>query len=608
MTKNPSVVLKNVRVLPDQVSNDGKAGVQVDVMAFTPVDDASIHRVVIDLSSLTGEPEHPLTFQKVDGIQRTREGLYTGSFRVPLLADPGPYTLPLLASDSEGTLGSANAGFRVEYRRPPYSGTLLSKKNQSILDRISGVERVGGNRIEALVNGNTAMEKRMSLIRKARKQINLEVYSLSAEGRCGRFVDALLEKASQGVEVNLLLNMSSQLAVSPFTALRMGLDKIGRDIQGLVKRLDESLEGRRGVLDTLKEIQESFQGLGQGRHGVNVILVGDDAILGAEKTREPSGRRSQRWFDKMAQDRKHLDRKDLGLLQERRMSLRGNLGLPSLPLLTYAIHEKIMVVDGTWAVVGGRNLEDRYFTHWVDMDLYLEGPVVRNVQNGFLRSWKSFSRNSKQVSVPTPVFGEGSGAGNLGARFVQSRPWTGEYSTMETLVTAFQMAKERICISSQYLVLPESLLREALLDAAKRGVAVHILTNSHTTGQEVGFSAGHFITLRYCKPLMDAGVRIYEMIGPSEEEMPKPYLHAKMFLLDGVWAAIGSFNLSMRSCFIESENLVVVQGAEFVREQEEVFWERVNKHATLLTRESLKEQKEKFRAPMAVAGYLDLFF
>jgi len=608
MEKDLPVVLKNVRVLPEQVPNDGSGSVRLDVMAFTPTDQARIEQVTTDLSTLGGSPSQVLEFLPQEGILGSREGRYTFSFHIPYLADPGPYALPLTALDSEGISGRAEARFRVDYKRPPYPEDILSEENQLVLDRVSRTGTTGGNRIEALVSGNAAMERRLSLVERAREQINLEAYSLSAEGLCGRFVDALLEKAAKGVEVNVLLNMGSQLAVSPFTALRLGLDKIGRDLQGLGKRLDEAFEGRQGLWDTIKEIPESFQGLGRGRHGVNVILVGDDAILGPEKERNPSGHRSQKWLEKMAQDRKHVNRKELGFFQEHRAGMRGNLGLPSLPLLNYAVHEKIMVVDGTWAVVGGRNLEDQYFTHWVDMDLYLEGPVVRRVQEGFLRSWESFSRTSRQVDRPRPVFGENAPAGGRVARFVQSRPWLGEYHTMETLAAAFQMARKRICIMSQYLVLPESLLRDALIEAAGRGIEVHILTNSHTTGQEVGFSAGYFITIRFCEALMDAGIRIHEMIGPEEEEMPKPYLHTKMFLVDGQWGAVGSFNLSMRSCFIESENLVVIQDEAFVKEQESLFRRRIQNHATELTRATLQEQKEKFRTPMAMARYLDLFF
>jgi phosphatidylserine/phosphatidylglycerophosphate/cardiolipin synthase-like enzyme len=308
------------------------------------------------------------------------------------------------------------------------------------------------------------------------------------------------------------------------------------------------------------------------------------------------------------------DRKKLGTareakgLQESRPGQLRNVDLPSFPLLTYAIHEKILVVDGTWAVVGGRNLEDKYFTHWDDLDLYVEGPVVREIQAGFVRSWESFCRNIRQEMTPARISGEPEPAGTSAVRFVQSRPWLGEYNTLEMLVTAFQMAGERICVSSQYLVLPESLLRASLLDAARRGVEVLILTNSYTTGLEVGFSVGHFVTLRYCEPLIEAGIRVYEMIGPEAEDVPKPYMHAKQFVVDGKWAAVGSFNLSMRSCFIESENLVVVQDPAFARAQETMFRHKIERHATEMTRDRLMEHKEKYRTKMAMTNYLDLFF
>jgi phosphatidylserine/phosphatidylglycerophosphate/cardiolipin synthase-like enzyme len=151
-------------------------------------------------------------------------------------------------------------------------------------------------------------------------------------------------------------------------------------------------------------------------------------------------------------------------------------------------------------------------------------------------------------------------------------------------------------------------LRDALLEAAQRGVEIHILTNSATTAQEVGFSGGYVLSLTYMEPLLEAGMRIYEVNGPQEEGMPKPYLHAKEFIIDGLWAAIGSFNLSIRSCYIESENLLNIQDEVFAQAQEENFWDRVRKDTTEITKEYLALQKERFRAKMAIARYLDLFY
>jgi len=608
VAKTDALILKNIRVRPEAVPNDGKGSVQMEALVFSTEEEARIESVSIDLSSLGGNPAEPMRFVKSEGIAGTHEGLYTITFQVPQLTDPGRHAIPLLANDSKGNSGRNLADLNVHYKRPAYRGSILSPSSRKALDQVSATHAVGGNRIEPLSSGSDAMDARLDLVRSAKRQINLQVYTMAMEGLCGRFLEAVLEKAAQGVEVNVLVNMNSQLAVSPFTLARVGLHRVGKELQGLSGRVDEMLEGRQGLGEILRDVQSIFQRVARGGAGVNAILVGEDAILGVDRKSPARGERSRKWLERIERDYARLSQSETGLAAKMRIGVRRYTDLPSLPGLTYAVHEKMLVVDGARAIVGGRNLEDRYFTNWIDLDALIEGPVVRDIQESFLRNWDFFARNLGQEATPSRVFGHRTGAGNRQARFVQSRPWLGEYHAMETVVTAIQLARKRILISSQYLVLPESLLLEALTEAARRGVEVRILTNSYLTGQEVGFSAGHSITLRYCGPLLDAGVRIYEMRGSEDEKAHQPYLHAKEFYIDGKCAAVGSFNLSMRSCFIESENLILVEDQEFVEACEEAFLDRLRKGATEMTERDLREQKEKFKAMMAVTDYLDLFF
>ena len=602
------VVIKNIRVTPPQVWNDGRDRVSVSVMVFTPNDGARIERVEADLSCWRPDCKVVMAFHQDEGLKHTREGLYSCSFEVPLLADPGTTDIPIVASDSKGSTGTTEARVVIAYRRPAYADGILHPASQTLLDHLSSAASVGGNRIEALENGNDAFEKRMALIREARRQINLQTYTLVAEGRCGRLVEAILEKAAQGVEVNLLVNLGSQLAVAPLTPLRIGLEKVGRELQGFVKEVDEILEARQSLWGALKNMQEIFQRPEQTARGLRVVLVDDQAILGTDRNTGERDRRSQKWLKRLASDQKKLDRVGSRSPSEWLLQAIGSDRISNLPLLAYAVHEKILVVDGKQAIVGGRNLEDRYFSHWIDKDLYLEGPVVRDIQRGFLRSWEEFSRNSKRDFPATPCDEKIEPQGNVTARFVQSRPWLGEYSTLGNIVTAIQMARERICMSSQYIVLPEGLLLEALLEAAARGVEIHVLMNSYATGQELGFSGGYLISLNHIQTLLDAGIRIHEVRGSEEEGMPKRYLHAKEFLIDGQWAAIGSFNLSIRSSYIESENLVNVQDPGFVGEQERAFWERVSRDSQEITRKTLVEQKQRFGTKLNLARHLELFY
>jgi len=233
VAKTDGVILKNIRVRPEAVPNNGKGRVQLEALVFSTEEEARIESVLVDLSSLGGNPDEPMRFVKSEGFARRNEGLYKITFRVPQLTDPGRHVIPLLANDSKGNLGRNLATLNVHYKRPAYRGSILSPSSQKALDRVSGTRSVGGNRIETLSSGIAAMEARMDLVGAARRQINLQVYTMAMEGLCGRFLEAVLEKAAQGVEVNVLVNMNSQLAVSPFTLVRVGLHRVGKELQGL---------------------------------------------------------------------------------------------------------------------------------------------------------------------------------------------------------------------------------------------------------------------------------------------------------------------------------------------------------------------------------------
>lgn len=103
-------------------------------------------------------------------------------------------------------------------------------------------------------------------------------------------------------------------------------------------------------------------------------------------------------------------------------------------------------------------------------------------------------------------------------------------------------------------------MQNALIDAARKGIDVRILTNSYETGQELAMSLCHYISLNYYRDLLAAGVRIYEY-GCDPNLKQKPYYHVKQFIIDGKCVAVGSYNLSLRSAYLESE---IIKRGDFV--------------------------------------------
>ncbi len=70
--------------------------------------------------------------------------------------------------------------------------------------QLSFFDAIGHNQVDILVDAREIYQKKEEAIRNARKHINLEYYMFCADEAGAKFRDLLIEKAKQGVQVNLL--------------------------------------------------------------------------------------------------------------------------------------------------------------------------------------------------------------------------------------------------------------------------------------------------------------------------------------------------------------------------------------------------------------------
>ncbi len=594
MDKPPKIKIEKIWLDPVTVSNNGKGVTRLYARIRSADNGPALPSVYLEPAHLLDDSPLPLT--PCDGGDGTDLKTFSIKLEIPCLTDPGEYELPVRAKDRSGNISLAYTRLFITYERPDYDIALNSMEAQRALEKAGNTNMVYGNRVEVLTEGEQAFKKRMEIIKAARRQINLQTYFISSSGWCGELMEAILEKAEQGVEVNLIINLSTQIAVSPLTTLQLGLKSNRGELE------EENPEKIKELPELEKLASEDV------KQKINLVLVDDKAILGVDPRLNQKGKRSKKWLEKMVRDRRELEKTEQSRSPEWLFGWSGPGGLPSLPMLSYAVHEKVLTVDADKAILGGRNLEDKYFTYWIDKDVYLEGPVAKDIRQGFEQSFNLFARNQRRNLSINFLEEEMSEKGKKKVCFVQSRPWLDQYYTMDFLVTAFQLARRRILICSQYIVLPNSLLKDALLDAARRGVEIHILMNSQETNQEVGYSAGYFLSLNYLDDLIKAGIKIYEIKGPGNQSRQKSYLHAKEFLIDGELTIVGSFNLTIRSCYIESENLACIPDPLITRVQEEVFWKRVEMDSTQITAAYLEQTRQRSKTRTAIARYLELLF
>ncbi len=232
-------------------------------------------------------------------------------------------------------------------------------------------------------------------------------------------------------------------------------------------------------------------------------------------------------------------------------------------LIHYSLHAKMLIVDGETAIVGGRNIHESYFFSWEDADIYMTGPAAVDLSGRFDYEFATLGGTVLHtLPAPLGILKQGS----IPVRSVLSNPWEHSFTTMNTIIHAVSSARSRIDIMTQYIIPPGPLL-EALLAASARGVEIHIITNSLASGKAVAGGLCWYISSNWYKTLLKGGIHIHEWLG---RDAPT-YLHTKFFLIDRSWLALGSFNLSLRSSYLESEILCALRTEPYTVRASEYF-------------------------------------
>jgi cardiolipin synthase len=216
------------------------------------------------------------------------------------------------------------------------------------------------------------------------------------------------------------------------------------------------------------------------------------------------------------------------------------------PRLNNRTHRELLIIDGRIGFIGGSGWADQWIRPqnndsraWRDMMLRVEGPAVTGLQAAFTENWLEAAG---EVLTGTDYFPFATGAGDSTALVVRSSPTTGASTPARILFQVLlASAKKRIHIMTPYF-LPDDSVRDEIVRAIReRGVEVKIITP--------GPGTDHMLTRRSSRRLFGelllAGARIYEY-GPS-------MMHAKILLIDNLWAVVGSTNIDARSFLLNDE-------------------------------------------------------
>ncbi|WP_096189381.1 cardiolipin synthase [Evansella halocellulosilytica] len=212
--------------------------------------------------------------------------------------------------------------------------------------------------------------------------------------------------------------------------------------------------------------------------------------------------------------------------------------------INYRNHRKIIVVDAKCAFIGGLNIgdeylgKDRYFGHWRDTHLFVQGEAIRSLQLIFLRDWYyatgEAALKQSYLSPSLPITdSEG------GVQMIASGPDTRWEILKKLFFTMITSAKRSIWIASPYFI-PDDDMLSAIKIAALSGIDVRILVPSRPDKRIVFYASRS-----YFPELLDAGVKIYEY--------HRGFMHSKIIIVDHEIASIGTANMDMRSFHLNFE-------------------------------------------------------
>lgn len=279
--------------------------------------------------------------------------------------------------------------------------------------------------------------------------------------------------------------------------------------------------------------------------------------------------------------------------------------------LNRRMHNKQMLVDGNWAVLGGRNIGNPYFGldpkyNFRDVDLLITGPVLAELESSFDIYWNSDAafdalHLKKELSEKkqTKILDAFDSILASDRAYLEQTPfpversdWSSDFARLPDemvpgVATYMQDApvvrgdrgqrlfeqmqdfaglgtKDTIVVSP-YLIPSKAIIANISTNVANGG-RVQILTASMDSNNHTMANSKY---KKYRKPLLKSGASIHEFSGQPGAAMrsrsdTSPVtskfisLHIKAFAVDKRWLYMGSLNMDPRALDINTEDILAI--------------------------------------------------
>jgi putative cardiolipin synthase len=272
------------------------------------------------------------------------------------------------------------------------------------------------------------------------------------------------------------------------------------------------------------------------------------------------------------------------------------------------MHNKSFTVDGSFTIVGGRNLAVEYFslnddTEFFDIDILASGPIAAEVAANFDYFWNSRKalgihhlrgkpspkqmQNAREAianalsSQGAAIYREAINSeillqlvnDEVNAVIAEAEvisenprklnlPIDDDSLRLIRAVGEFMVnAESEILLISPYFI-PTDKGMAFLQSILDQGTKIKLLTNSLASTNQVAVHAAYE---RYRKDLLAMGAELYETradafraMGQHDNNRQRSTLHGKLIIIDRRYVFIGSLNLDPRSIMINTEMGIMI--------------------------------------------------
>lgn len=243
------------------------------------------------------------------------------------------------------------------------------------------------------------------------------------------------------------------------------------------------------------------------------------------------------------------------------------------------LHRKVTVIDGEIGFVGGINIiNDDNTTNQIspriDYAVLLQGPILVDINESVQKLWHRMAwlnlkiqqianlktkRALKSESTFKPELSLESDSTivqqviHLGVKvaYVTRDNVLHRHDIEKAYLNAISNANTEIIIANAYFI-PGRKIRQALLRAASRGVAIKLLLQGRKEYILM------FATHAFYSNFLNAGIEIYEY--------RKSFMHSKVAVIDNQWSTVGSSNIDPFSLLLANEANVVLDNIHFANE------------------------------------------